>query len=236
MNPLESFSSSSPSSNEVGNVRSPGFLDRLAKSQIANRKLKMLRAAFFLFPFSLFLLAASAQSTNDSTATTNDSPATDFSAFQMISDRNIFNPDRYGRTPYHHYESHSVPTFSLAGTMSYRKGMFAFFNGTSDDYRKAIQEGGRIAGYTIGKVTFDSVQLQSSGKMIEMKVGAAMRRNGDEWELSAPGEWGDLNSTESTPGSEASNETSTNQPSQPSGGEQNDVLKRLMEQRQQQLK
>ncbi|HEY1787467.1 MAG TPA: hypothetical protein VGJ73_04895 [Verrucomicrobiae bacterium] len=193
----------------------------------------MLRAAFLLFPFSFFLLAASAQSTND--ATTNDVPAADFSTFQIISERNIFNPDRYARSGYRRYESHSaVPTFSLAGTMSYRKGMFAFFNGTSDEYRKALQQGGTIAGYTVGKITFDNVQLQSSGKTIEMKVGAAMRREGSEWELSARGEWGDLNATETSPGGETSSETSTNVPS--SGGEENDVLKRLIEQRQQELK
>ena len=74
--------------------------------------------------------------------------------------------------------------------MSYRKGMFAFFNGTSEDYQKALQQGGKIAGYTVKKITFDGVQLQSSGKTIEMKVGAAMRQEGDGWELSAAGVMG----------------------------------------------
>jgi hypothetical protein len=192
---------------------------------------------FTIFPFSLFLVAASfvaaAQSTNDSSTTT------DFSSFQVVVDRNIFNPDRYGRTP-HHYESRaSVPTFSLAGTMSYRKGMFAFFNGTSDEYRKALQQGGTIAGYTVGKITFDGVQLQSSGRTIDMKVGAAMRREGDSWELRAPGEWGDLTTSGSgSGGTPATGETSaeTTSTNLPSSGEQNDVLKRLMEQREQELK
>jgi hypothetical protein len=118
--------------------------------------------------------------------------------------------------------------------MSYRKGMFAFFNGTSDEYRKALQQDGKIAGYTVGKITFDSVQLQSSGKTIDMEVGAAMRREGNEWVLRQPGDWGDLSASGSAAGSETSSETtSTNLPS---SGEQNDVLKRLMEQREQELK
>jgi hypothetical protein len=198
-------------------------MSSLTKSQMANGKSQMCAVIVFALSLALF---SHAQSTND------DSSTPDFSTFQIIVDRNIFNPDRFGQTS-HHQESHGVPTFSLAGTMSYRKGMFAFFNGTSDEYRKALQQGGTIAGYTVGKITFDSVQLQSSGKTIDMKVGAAMRREGNAWELSAPGEWGDLSQNATTPGSESSEETSTNMPS---SGEQNDVLKRLMEQREQELK
>ncbi|MGH8022080.1 MAG: hypothetical protein ACRED1_00750 [Limisphaerales bacterium] len=180
---------------------------------------------------ALLLLAASfavpAQSTNDSSAT-------DFSSFQIIVDRNIFNPDRLGRSA-HHSESREAPTFTLAGTMSYRKGMFAFFNGTRDEYRKALQEGGIVAGFTVEKISFDGVQLQSSGRTIDMKVGAAMRREEGAWELRAPGEWGDLSTTETESGqpSQGASEISTNLPP---GIQQNDVLKRLMEQRDQELK
>ena len=196
------------------------------------------RTALFLIPYSFFLVVAALVAPAQST---NDSSTTDFSSFQVIVDRNIFNPDRYGPTGNYHPRSYSVPTFSLAGTMSYRKGMFAFFNGTSDEYRKALQQGGTIAGYTIGKITFESVQLQSSGKTIDMKVGAAMRREGSEWVLSAPGEWGDLSAsgTEAASGSETSGGTSTNVPSStssPSSGAESDVLKRLMEKREQELK
>lgn len=187
-------------------------------------------ATFFVFPFSFFLLAllAPAQSTNDSSTTT------DFSSFQVIVDKNIFNPDRYGRTYRPRYERHSVPTFSLAGTMSYRKGMFAFFDGTGEDYRKALQQGGKIAGYSVNKIDFDGVQLQSSGKTIEMKVGAAMRLEGGAWELSAPGDWGDLATTDSGTGSSATQETSETSTNPPSTGAESDVLKRLMEKRKQQ--
>jgi hypothetical protein len=199
-------------------------------SKLRNQKAKIFTSlSFFLIAAAL---VAPAQSTNDSTST-------DFSTFQVVVDRNIFNPDRYGRQPRPSYEQHSVPTFSLAGTMSYRKGMFAFFNGTSDNYRKALQEGGKIAGYTVGKITFDDVQLQSTGKTIVMKVGAAMRQEGSQWVLRAPGEWGDLSSTGGAPGSSSETSgqpTTATSPNPPSSGEQNDVLKRLMQQREQELK
>jgi hypothetical protein len=161
---------------------------------------------------------------------TNDSSALDYDSFRIIAERNIFNPDRY---PQYSYPQQQVtPTFSLAGTMSYRKGMFAFFDGTSDQYQKALQTGGTIAGYTVAKITFDGVQLQSGGKIIQMKVGSAMRQEGNGWEMTAPGEWS------AQTGSQSLDETSaTNLPaSLPSGGVQNDVLKRLMEKRQQELK
>ncbi len=181
----------------------------------------------------LFILAASffanAQTTNDS------STSTDFSSFQVIADRNIFNPDRYGRTATYHHDYQGVPTFSLAGTMSYRKGMFAFFNGTGDEYRKALQQGGTIAGYNVANITFDGVQLQGAGRTIDMKVGAAMRKEGSSWELSAPGEWSESPSTESDTGDSNAVESST--ATLPSGGGQvSDVLQRLMQQRQQQEK
>jgi hypothetical protein len=161
---------------------------------------------------------------------TEDASAPDYDTFRIIAERNIFNPDRY---PQYHYQQQQVtPAFSLAGTMSYRKGLFAFFNGTSEQYQKALQSGGTIAGYTVAKITFEGVQLQSGGKSIEMEVGSAMRQEGDGWELTAPGNWGA--ETESASPDEAA---ATNLPaSLPSSGEQNDVLKRLMEERQQELK
>jgi hypothetical protein len=127
-----------------------------------------------------------------------------------------------------------APTFSLAGTMSYRKGMFAFFNGTSSDYQKALQEGGTIAGYTVAKITFDSVQLQAAGKEIEMKVGSAMRQEGGSWELAQPGEWTPASETDT--GNENQNTNETPALTLPASGATSDVLKRLMERRQQELK
>ena len=159
----------------------------------------------------------------------DDSNATDFSSFQVIVQRNIFDPNRYPHNPGYRPESRGAPTFSLAGTMSYRKGMFAFFSGTSSDYQKALQEGGTIAGYTVGKITFDGVQLQNAGKQVDMKVGAAMRQEGGGWELNQPGAWDAGASADS--GNQGTNATSP--AGLPSSSEPNDVLKRLMERREQ---
>ncbi len=183
----------------------------------------VLAAAFF----------AHAQSTDDS------SPTTDFRSFEVIVQRNIFDPNRYPHTgTIRHRETYrGVPTFSLAGTMSYRKGMFAFFNGTSEVYQKALQNGGKIAGYTVTNITFDGAQIVADGKTINLKVGDAMRQAGNGWELSAAGQWTDESSTTDS-GSQSTNTAAgaTSVPAPTINGDQSDVLKRLMQKRAQELK
>ena len=162
---------------------------------------------------------------------TDDSNTTDFSSFQVIAQRNIFDPNRYPHESRNRPRREGTPTFSLAGTMSYRKGMFAFFDGTSPDYQKTLQEGGTIAGYTVSKITFDGAKLQSNGKEIALKVGSAMRQQGDGWELSDSSDWGKSSSTDTSTEDQSASQPSTD--TLPGGGAANDTLKRLMEQRQQ---
>jgi hypothetical protein len=193
--------------------------------------MNLIRPLSKIFLFLLVLstgLLANAQSTNDA-------PTTDFSSFQIVVDRNIFNPNRYPHGPGFHISHYEVPAFSLAGTMSYRKGMFAFFSGTSDDYQKVLQQGGSIAGYKVGKITFDGVQLQTATTNIDMKVGAAMRQEGGGWELNEPGQWGESPVTPAESGNSQNTQTTgeTSAPA-PSSAAPNDILKRMMEQRAQQ--
>jgi len=194
-----------------------------------HRNLKRRRIAGWLVVIGLAAgFLAHAQSTNDSTAT-------DFSSFQIIVQRNIFDPNRYPRESRYRPRDEGAPTFTLAGTMSYRKGMFAFFNGTGDEYQKALQEGGTIANYTVTKITFDGAELKGAGRTIEMKVGASMRQDGGGgWELVEPLEWGVSSGTSVDTGSESNDTNETG--ALPSSMEQNDVLKRLMERREQDLK
>ncbi len=176
-----------------------------------------------------------AQSTNDST---DNSTITDFSSFQVIPQKNIFDPNRYPRETqnYHRQRSQGVPTFSLAGTMSYRRGMFAFFNGTDPDYQKAVENGGTIAGFTVTNITMTNACLIAGKKTIALAVGAAMQQDGDNWDLNnnnvpvMPEAAGADASSTANPPSDQTPAASTDS----SGG--NDVLKRLMQQRQQQLK
>jgi hypothetical protein len=203
------------------NIQSP-----IGKMNAARRKMTVPWMISFVLAAGLF---ARAQSTNDSSTS-------DYSDFQVIVQRNIFDPNRFPRgSSYHPPRDRGAPTFSLAGTMSYRKGMYAFFSGTSEEYQKTLQPGGIIAGYTVAKIDFDGVQLQNGGKQVHMTVGSAMRQEGDGWTLSMPGDWNETPVTDTTSSSTGADTNAGETPavSLPSSGPESDVLKRLMEQRQQ---
>jgi hypothetical protein len=168
--------------------------------------------------------------------TTNTPAAANFSPFQLIVDRNIFNPNRYAHTSRgpSRSTSPSAPWFSLVGTMGSKQGMPAFFNGNDSDYRKVLSPDGAIAGYKVTEITLHGVKLVSTNKPVVMKVGAQMRQAGKgEWELIESGVIPDA-----TAGNEATtaDETTTTGPSSSSAGEPNDVLKKLMQQREQEIK
>jgi hypothetical protein len=160
---------------------------------------------------------------------TNLVSATDFSSFQVISERNIFNPNRTARHKRGNRPQPVADAFSLVGTMSYAKGTFAFFDGTSSDYRKVVQNAGTIAGYKVTDITPTAVKLASGDKQLVMKVGTQMRREEKgSWQVVATSEL----PVEITESADAT-------PSEPaasnSDSEGNDVLKRLMKQREQEL-
>lgn len=163
---------------------------------------------------------------------TNDNSAPSYDSFNIISMRNIFDPNRRG---IHRYEGprpsyHTTDAFALVGTMSYSKGKFAFFNGTNPDYKKVLEPGANIAGYTIKDISPKDVTLAANGKDLTMAVGAQMRNEGGTtgWQLSTQT---DLSSSSDQ----------TTEPSAaltpPTGASpaMSEVLKRLAEQKQQLL-
>ena len=105
--------------------------------------------------------------------------------------------------------------------MSYEKGRFAFFDGTSSEYKKVLQADETIAGYKIAEVGANHVTLQGNGKEVHLEVGGRMRKQ-QEGEWSVEGEKSD--STNSAPASASA-----------PAGEVSDVLRRLMQKREQEL-
>lgn len=193
---------------------------------------------------------------------TNAPAADDFDAFRVIAERNIFNPGRTARrsNPRSEGPSVKVDSFALVGTMSYEKGCFAFFDGNSADFRKVLQTGGVIAGYSVKEITPTGVILAEGDKTIELKVNSQLRREDDgEWQVSA--HVGSYKSSDSSGSSSRRTEGSSRgrsgsrgesrsadrdatnpspSPSEPAASsspdDANEVLKRLMEQREKELK
>ena len=130
-----------------------------------------------LLAWTLVLTAASAFGQEAGRAGTKD-----FSAFKVIVDRNIFDPNRRP-----HVASGPTPTivdwFALTGTLSYNKGTFAVFDGSGADYHKVLESGGKIAGYTLTRIGADFADLTLGSNHVELRVGMQMHRNEDgTWE------------------------------------------------------
>ncbi|HXI73721.1 MAG TPA: hypothetical protein VNN22_25545 [Verrucomicrobiae bacterium] len=176
---------------------------------------------------------------------------TDYASFsRFITERNIFDPNRYPRNSREGRTRSTVrttrtqraaPAFTLVGTMSYGKGMFAFFDGNNAGLRKVLPASGDIAGYTVTEVTLAGVKLQSAdqNESVQMKIGEMMRQEGGHWQ---PAGMVELGSGSSATGSASSGESGadTGSAAAPaaasSAGEPNDILKKLMQQREQELK
>jgi hypothetical protein len=134
--------------------------------------------------------------------------------------------------------------------MSYEKGMFAFFDGNNYDLRKVLyaSDTNSIAGYTVAEITPAGVQLQSADKKqtLRLKIGDVMRQNGDAWQLAGQGDLsvgvvggfgtgGGSAAPGVTGNTSVSGAGSTASPAPSPALEGNDILRKLMQQRQSEL-
>jgi hypothetical protein len=161
-------------------------------------------------------------SQNSSLTGTNGAPRSlDYSAFRLVAERNIFDPNRSPRSSRAPTQAKTVDSFSLVGTMSYEKGDFAFFDGSSSDYKKVLKTNDMIASYKVVAISPELVKIVSGTNLLDLKVGTQMRRreNGT-WEREASPAAYTASTSSATPSEAAA----------PSGAE-SDVLKKMMQRR-----
>jgi len=154
----------------------------------------------------------------------------DYSAFKIVVDRNIFDPNRISRRPGDRGPRpvpKSVDSLTLVGTMTYEKGSFAFFDGTSSDYKKALRLNDLVAGHKVTNISPNSVKLAAGTNELELTVGMQLRREEDGPWLLAGGS-----------GSYAAAPTSTSTSAIVSTGSdaaasaaESDIIKKLMQRR-----
>jgi hypothetical protein len=167
------------------------------------------------------------------TAAARPNPIT-FDSFKLVIDRNIFDPNR---TPRHGSAGPVrrvvvVDSFSLVGTMSYGKGTFAVFDGSSAEYRKVLKTSGKIADYKLTEITDRRVKLASGTNTVEMAVGTQLHREeAGEWTFVAQA--GSYGSGGGPPNGGLPGRPSAAPGGAPGGatGADSDVLKKLMERR-----
>ncbi len=140
---------------------------------------------------------------------------------RFIVERNIFDPTRSSRLeggPVERPKPRRSETLTLVGTMACEKGAYAFFEGSEPAFQKVLETGGEIADCKVAVIACSAVTLDAGTQRITLPVGTRMRReeNG-EWELAY---------------------TSAPPPDSPgeSAAEGSDIVKRLMLQREQELK
>jgi len=175
----------------------------------------------------------------------------EYAAFRIITDRNIFNANRSGRPPRANREARRpsrVEAFALLGTMSYEKGRFAFFDGSSSDYRQTLKPEGTIAEFKVLEIGGNSVKLDRKGKQIDLRVGSQLRReDGGEWQVAegkdlpsgstgSPAASASASTSAPSGGPETASPSSTDGGGGGGGGEMSEVLKRLLEQRERETK
>lgn len=171
---------------------------------------------------------------------------TDFAAFRVIAEHNIFNGNRSGQRITSTRSGSlqrtvRVDAFTLVGTMDSGKGWLAFFDGTQPDYHKVLRAGDSIAGFKVKEIIYSGVRFDENGAELALRVGSSLRReDGGAWFVSATsGSYASSRSGESQPTHNGSSSTTVSSSSSssnsdgggPPSGAMSDVLKRLMERR-----
>lgn len=164
-----------------------------------------------------------------------DSTVPPFETFRPIAEQNIFNPSRIGRSARTGRTAIVRPpedVIRLVGTMEYEKGYFAFFDSPNAKFRTVLAHGGVVSDFTVKGVTASGVELTHGAQSLSLKIAQQLTRTeGSDWVVSATPPPADASATSSPEASSSESATALVIPPDAS-----DTLKRLMEQRQKQLK
>jgi hypothetical protein len=179
-----------------------------------------------------------------------------FEAYKLVQTRNIFDPDR--RALASHWGSnapssggsissrrseYSAPRrnsdyIALTGILVTEDKSLAFFGGSRPDYDKVLTVKNLVAGATITKITAANIEVQRDGKSIVVAIGQTV-----PFDNSAPAPAPVPVAATAPPLSDSpapssgGSITPNSPPAAPSApGSMSDVMKRMMERRQQQLK
>lgn len=169
------------------------------------------------------------------TAAPAAAPGNGFDAFQLVVERNIFNPNRVGRTRATAEEKPArVDEISLVGTMNYDRGLVAFFDSPDAAYKKAVREGESVADFKVERIAADRVELTRGDKPVTLKIAQQLRRvEGADWTVAAT----PVARTEGRP----EGGSSEVRPADPAAvpeipADASEVLKRLLKKREKQFK
>jgi hypothetical protein len=162
-----------------------------------------------------------------------------FDAYRIVATRNIFDPDRIptetnAPPPSRVTErpATAVDYVTLTGILVNGGKTLAFFSGSRPDYDKVTGVDGDIAGAKISKITPENIEVNRAGRKIVVAVGQTVPFDG-----SAPGAPPAVPAyaapAAAPAGAAGADETSP--AATPLPGNLNEVMRRMMERRQQEL-
>jgi hypothetical protein len=122
-------------------------------------------------------------------ATPEPKPATtggpaDFSAFRIVSERNIFNGNRAAGSGVRFNSTRSstvrrdavVESLTLVGVLVSDRSRTAFFDGSSPEFTGTFGPGEKFAGFQLKEILHTGVCLEEGTNSIEIAVGSGLRR------------------------------------------------------------
>ncbi len=168
-------------------------------------------------------------------------PKQGFEAYNILVRRNIFDPDRQpiastaGAQPRIVEQPHRAADYvTLTGVMFDQGKALAFFSGSRADYDKVTEVNGDIAGAKVTRIAPGGIEVDRGGKKIAVAVGQTV-----PFDDSAPGapppQAASDSASNGAPGTAPPGTGGLSPTAPPLPGNLSDVMRRMMERRQQEL-
>jgi hypothetical protein len=160
-----------------------------------------------------------------------------FEAYRLIRTRNIFDPNRLAPRPEPSRERSSGPrsrNLSLTGTMVTDGKTLAFFGGSRADGR-VITVGEKISDFTLKSIAPLQVELEKDGKITTLVVGRQLSYDSNGTTSEEPAAHEEPAPAEAAPGAPAAPAQGGTAPAAAPSNDKNEILRRMMERRQQQM-
>ncbi len=213
-------------------------------SRVRHETARCLVLLAFLLPPSAFILPTAAADAPSPTG-----PLT-YDNFKLVHTRNVFDPDRRPVRP-----ANATPTggradyVALTGTMINTDKSYAFFSGSRSDFNRVLSVGDKIANARLTEITPLNIVVERDGRRINVAVGQTVPLDAKSVPGAPPVNV--VDTAAPNPGSvDAVAPTASNNPAaapansnnnaapgtKPPVGNREEIMRKMMERRQQDLK
>lgn len=114
-------------------------------------------------------------------------PPSNFESFAVILEKNIFNPGRVGRVRATEDRSVRTDTISLVGTVRNGDAHVALFDSPDAAFRRNLRAGESVGEFKVREISGEGVVLVRHDQPLTLKVSHQLRRpEGGDWSVVAP--------------------------------------------------